>query len=65
LFVDTDLWQRLANELDIPTDHFSFYDRQENPTEKLLTEVFRNRTVGELYDILVKCDANALADKYL
>jgi hypothetical protein len=38
-----------------------------NPAKEILEEVSLERrlTVAELYDVLVKCDAGALADTYL
>jgi hypothetical protein len=62
-----DVWQKIADELNIQRVHIQYYDRLKNPAKELLTEVCGTRelTVGELYDILVTCDANALADEYL
>jgi hypothetical protein len=67
LFVVQDVWQKIADELKIKSVHTQYYGCQKNPAEELLADVCNTRrlTVGELYDILVKCDANALADNYL
>jgi hypothetical protein len=63
----SDTWKRIAGELGIPNTRFDYYDRMKNPVEGLLDDACKKRllTVGELYDILVKCDANAVADSYL
>jgi hypothetical protein len=44
-----------------------YYDRMENPVEIMLKYVSDKRrlTVGDLYDMLFKCDASALAFKHL
>jgi hypothetical protein len=61
------MWKRLAGQLGIRRSQFVFYEKKENPVEGLLEDACRKRklTVGELYDVLCKCGANALADEYL
>jgi hypothetical protein len=60
-----ELWKNIATELKTPGDHLGYYGNQHDPIEKILDELCPQLTVGELYDVLVKCDAGTLADKYL
>jgi hypothetical protein len=61
-----ELWKKIATELGTPSEHLDHYDRQDDPIEKIISdELCRRLTVGQFYDVLVKCGAGSLADKYL
>ena len=58
-------WKRLANELEISSRMFGYYNRKDDPAEAVLQEREVDLTVGELYDALFESDAGGLADEYL
>ncbi|XP_031574845.1 uncharacterized protein LOC116308536 [Actinia tenebrosa] len=62
-----DLWKKMADHLGIRPCYLWFHDRKKNPAKSILEDVCRKRrlTIGDLYDVLCKCDANALADEFL
>lgn len=64
---DNDTWRKLAEHFGIRHCHFGFHGKKDNPAESILVDVCRKRslTVGDLYDVLCKCDANAFADEFL
>ncbi|KAK3730621.1 hypothetical protein QZH41_008013 [Actinostola sp. cb2023] len=61
-----DKWKPFAELVGVSSDDIEFYDkRTTNPAYEILKDHCNNWSVEELYDVIVKCDANAIADNYL
>ena len=64
LFEAYDAWKPLANHIGVTNQRMRCMEKKENPAEQVLTEWEKKGTkVKHLYDALIECGCEALADR--